>query len=241
MPWIRLSDNYIEDEKMLALSDGAFRLWHEAIAYCRRHQTDGLIPFTILRGLRYFTKGREKELASPAREGLSPLWDLIPATGYKVHNYLEWNLSREEEQNEKAGAAARMRKFRSRDRYAATNAVTSTVTNAFVPDRIGNKKEVLEKQTDVSKRAGELLLRYQELYARFRNGAKTRLVGNSLEFQDAVSLCQLWDDDRLDKLAQIVLTTDEPFIARTDRAFKIFSIKASWADDRLRQIESGAA
>lgn len=86
-----------------------------------------------------------------------------------------------------------------------------------------------------------MLYRYRELFEKHRNGAKTRLIGNSLEFEEAVSLCALWDDARLEKLAQIVLTTDEPFIAKTDRGFKIFSIKASWADDRLRQIESGAA
>jgi hypothetical protein len=41
----------------------------------------------------------------------------------------------------------------------------------------------------------------------------------------------------LEKLAKIVLTTDDPFIAGTDRSFKIFALKASWADDRLRQWE----
>jgi hypothetical protein len=145
VPWIRLSDNYIEDEKFLALSDRSFRLWHEAMAYCRRHQTDGLIPFAILRGFRAYSKTSEKQLASPARDGLAPLWELIPATGYKVHNYLNWNLSKEEENNERAGAAARMRKFRARGSEetsygvtdGVTNGVTPTVTNGEVPDRIG--------------------------------------------------------------------------------------------------------
>ena len=38
-------------------------------------------------------------------------------------------------------------------------------------------------------------------------------------------------------LAVLVLTTDDPFIAKTDRGFKIFAMKASWADDKLTQWE----
>jgi hypothetical protein len=144
VPWIRLSDNYIEDEKFQALSDRSFRLWHEAMAYCRRHQTDGLIPFAILRGFKSYSKGSEKQLASPVRDGLAPLWEAIPELGYKVHKYLDWNLSKDEENNERAGAAARMRKFRARGEdsgYGVTNGVTNgvtpTVTNGEVPDRKG--------------------------------------------------------------------------------------------------------
>lgn len=152
MAWIRLSDDYIEDEKFQALGDRAFRLWHECMAYCRRHQTDGLIPFAIMRSRRSYSKIAEKQLATPAREGVAPLWKLIPHVGYGVHNYLLWNLSKEEESNDRAGAAARMRKFRAKspddgECYAVTdgvtNGVTPTVTNGEVPDRtgIGNKKE----------------------------------------------------------------------------------------------------
>ncbi len=46
-----------------------------------------------------------------------------------------------------------------------------------------------------------------------------------------------WDDARIEKLAKIILTTDDPFVAGTDRSFRIFALKASWADDRLRVWE----
>jgi hypothetical protein len=116
MPWIRLSDDYLGDEKISALSHGGFRLWHEGLAHCRRHQTDGLIPFSIMRQLPTFSKSREKELATPLREGLAPLWDLIPKMGYKVHNYLEWNPSKECEQERRAESRDRMRGWRDRER-----------------------------------------------------------------------------------------------------------------------------
>jgi uncharacterized protein YdaU (DUF1376 family) len=96
-------------------------------------------------------------------------------------------------------------------------------------------------EPDVSDRARELLEAYPEWYARWRHGARTLVMHNALTFQDACQLCQTWDDPRLEKLAKIVLTTDEPFIANTDRSFKIFALKASWADDRLRQVENAVA
>lgn len=251
MAWIRLSDDYINDEKIDALSDGAFRLWHEAMAYCRRHQTDGSIPFTILRRFRSFTKRREKQLATPVREGLAPLWELVPAMGYRVHNYLNWNLSKEEETNERAGAAARMRKFRGRKEppdqpagYAVTNGVTNGATNGEVPDRIGKEEEVLQKELsdDFPERAGRLRQEtYPRLYAKYRNGARLALFANSIEFQDALVLVQQWTDERLEKLATLVLTTDDPWISGTDRGFKVFVKKATWADERLAAWEAEKA
>lgn len=94
---------------------------------------------------------------------------------------------------------------------------------------------------EIAQRAGALLERYADWYALHRNGARLRLLRNALEFQEACSLCGLWDDARLEKLARIVLTTDDPYVAGTDRSFKIFAMKASWADDRLRQAEQGVA
>lgn len=94
---------------------------------------------------------------------------------------------------------------------------------------------------DVAERGAALIQHYAAWYSQYRNGARLRLVGSPLEFGDACSLCETWDDQRLEKLAKIVLTTNDDFIAGTDRSFKIFALKASWADDRLRQAESGAA
>jgi hypothetical protein len=142
MPWIRLSDNYMDDEKIRVLSDGAFRLWHEGMAYCRRNQTDGLIPFAILRDFLAFTKGREKQLSSPAREGLSPLWVLMPGMGYRVSNYLKYNLSKEEESDKRSAANARMKKFRAGD---ASHALTGDAEVLGTDmDRIG-KRSLPEK------------------------------------------------------------------------------------------------
>ena len=90
---------------------------------------------------------------------------------------------------------------------------------------------------DIETRAAKLVERYGELYHEHRHGARYRQRPN-LDWLDACDLCRTWTDDkRLEKLAIIVLTTDEEWISRTDRAFKIFALKASWADSRLCELE----
>lgn len=87
-----------------------------------------------------------------------------------------------------------------------------------------------------SERAGQLVMRYGELYSVHRSGAVHR-SRPSLDWSDACSLVKLWPDDRLEKLAILVLTTDDPWISGTDRSFAIFVKKATWADDRLTAWE----
>lgn len=89
---------------------------------------------------------------------------------------------------------------------------------------------------EIASRAGMLVERYGELFALHRRGARHRARPN-LDWTDACDLCRLWDDARLEKLAVLVLTTDDQWISGTDRSFKIFAIKASWADERLAAWE----
>ncbi len=259
MPFIRLSDNYIYHPKFLALSASAFRLWHEGLAYCRQQETDGRISSGTVQGFRYYKAPRVTELATPFEHGAHPLWERIEGFGYQVHDYLFWNLSKEETQKDRDGATERMRRLRGRRKATVTpsplchGALSDAVTPPLgdgerspnVPDtdrdRIGSFRERERERKpaadDLGERAGRLIKHYANWYTELRNGAKLRLIGSPLEFQDACSLCEAWDDARLQELARIVLITDDEFISRTDRSFKIFAMKASWADDRLRQVE----
>lgn len=91
---------------------------------------------------------------------------------------------------------------------------------------------------ELSDRAGRLVERYAELFYQHRRGARYR---SQLHFdvQKAFELVAIWPDDaHLEKLAILVLTTDDPYISTTDRSFSIFARKASWADDRYRQWEA---
>lgn len=88
-----------------------------------------------------------------------------------------------------------------------------------------------------AERAGNLVRRYGTLYSQHRHGAIHR-QRPALDYHEAISLVKLWPDDRLDKLAVLVLTTDDEWITRTDRSFKIFALKATWADARLAAWEA---
>ena len=241
MAWIRLTDNYDSDEQIIVLSHGAFRLWHQGLAWCRRNVTnEGIIPFTVLRTLSAFSKGREKELATASRPELQPLWVLIPHVGYRIKSYLKWYPGREQLEKEQTQNRDRQAQFRARNAVTPPprNAVTPEKNPALSLERKGSDLPVEEDDAEIFERAGRLREElYPAWYATFRHGARLRLVANSLEFQDAVTICRTWDDARIAQLAEVFLTTDEPWIAGTDRGFRVFATKISWCDDRLKQAE----
>jgi hypothetical protein len=87
-------------------------------------------------------------------------------------------------------------------------------------------------------RAGALLQRYAELFTKHCHGARYHNRMH-LDFDKALSLVRTWPDDgRLEKLAVLILTTDDDWIAGTDRGFGVFAAKASWADKTLAAWEA---
>lgn len=82
-------------------------------------------------------------------------------------------------------------------------------------------------------RAGAFVHRYAELFATHRKGARY-LSKPSLDFQEAVGLCQVWDDARLETLAIAFLTTDDKFCREGNGSIAHFRSRASWCDTRLR-------
>lgn len=79
---------------------------------------------------------------------------------------------------------------------------------------------------------------YPALYEKHRKGA--RYVSRpALDFQEALQLCRVWDDARLEKLAVVFLTTDHEFAEKGSRTIAQFRSMASWCDGRL--AEAGIA
>lgn len=248
MAWIRLSDDYTDHPKFANLSDGAFRLWHQAMAFCRKFKTDGLVPTPTVKGFKAFSPKRMNELLTPWRDGEKPLWWTVDGFGVKVHDYLEWNLSKEEEAKEADAAVTRMRRLRSSRRSPEQTYERSV----DVPGRDG-KEEGIKKElpplrsvpmngtTDpaLADRAGDFCERYQELYSLHRRGARY-LPRPALDFPKACELCAVWDNARLERLAVVFLKCEEPFAVSGSRTIGQFAAMASWCDDRLREVESAA-
>jgi hypothetical protein len=239
MSWVRIHDGAMFHPKVISLTDKAFRLWVWGLSYCQAHLTDGVIPAAAL-------PPPPKTADALVR---AQLWAVQAPDGFLVHDYLDWNDSKTLVQRKRADAKARMANVRQRSSRELRENFSrevlrglerdSTYGSDLVRERGSGGKPAAPLVADaVAARASALLAIYAELYPKYRNGARLRLIHNSVEFHEACSLVELWDLPRLEKLAVLVLTTDDPFIQKTDRSFKIFAMKASWADDKLTGWEA---
>lgn len=114
MAWVRIDDGAMQHPKVLGLSDSAFRLWIKGLCYCQSYLTDGLIPREALREMR--AKRQDVESLSREFEGYSPLWEAVKGVGFRVHDYLEYNDSRE--QARRRQDIARSERMRNRQRMS---------------------------------------------------------------------------------------------------------------------------
>lgn len=90
MPYLNLDDNFADHPKVDALSDGAFRLHVAGLLYTARHRLDGVVPGDkVNRLVPRFKRGFLAELLDRS------LW-LPKAEDYEIHDYLDWNKSRAE-------------------------------------------------------------------------------------------------------------------------------------------------
>lgn len=127
MAWVRIHDGAMGDLKIMRLSDSAFRLWVRGLTYCQTHLTDGLLPREALRDMAAKRKDVE-QLGSVLVAGKSPLWEAVEGFGFKVHDYLMWNDSREKVVERQDAAKQRKaeydaRKKKERDEKRAQNAL----------------------------------------------------------------------------------------------------------------------
>ena len=102
MPWANLDDQFPKHPKVLPISDAAFRLHVSGICYCAQYETDGIIAAEMVPLLVPRFRPRTLDELADRR-----LWMPHPQ-GWEVHDYLEWNRSKEQieaerERKRKAG------------------------------------------------------------------------------------------------------------------------------------------
>lgn len=107
MPWVRLDDSFPDHPKIAMLSPAAGWLHVCALCYCGRHLTDGLVP-----------KGVEKRLTSTTNTTRlvnelirARLW-VDEGDAWRIHDYLDYQPSREKVEKERDSAAERQRRAR---------------------------------------------------------------------------------------------------------------------------------
>lgn len=222
MSWVRIHDGAMTHPKIVGLSDKAFRLWIWGLSYSQQHLTDGLvvsiaIPRRLVRAIEDLTA--------------AALWERADA-GFRIHDYLDWNDSREIVLAKRKGIKRRVEQHRS-------NALQGPPVKHISTSGVGIKSSLEENKDDeIGERAGRFVERYEELYSQHRKGAKWFRRQPNLDWQRAINLCRTWDDARLEKLAVLCLTTDDDWISQTDRGLAVFESKATFLDDLLTKWES---
>ena len=79
--YVRIDQGMPENRKIVGLSDAAFRVYIEAICWCSRQRSDGLIPAAALHRI-----GRPKPIRE-LTDGPNPLLEL-DGPDWRVHDYL---------------------------------------------------------------------------------------------------------------------------------------------------------
>ncbi|MGH3735846.1 MAG: hypothetical protein ACRDT6_09535 [Micromonosporaceae bacterium] len=92
MAWPTIDDGFPDHPKVAGLSDAAFRLHVSGICYSARHLTDGIIDAAMVP--RLVPAFRRRTLVELVDRGM---WIQVPfGDAYSIHDYLEWNRSREQ-------------------------------------------------------------------------------------------------------------------------------------------------
>jgi hypothetical protein len=149
---VGLDDSYAEHPKVVGLSDHSVAMEIRGLCYSVRNGTDGFISDGCLWMLSKAPSPREVagELVAAGR------WERDDEhNGYRIHDYLEHNLSNAEHDARRAAGAARMRKSRAaRTRRKPAGA---TPTNTTSSDRMPNKDGEVGEATASQARPGGLL------------------------------------------------------------------------------------
>jgi len=109
MPWVKLDDRFPSHRKVALLSDRAFRLHVSAICWCAENLTDGRISerelalVAHIRGIKATAKQLEE----------AGVWDRAD-DGWEIHDYLDYNPSREQVLADRKKNAERQERWRQR-------------------------------------------------------------------------------------------------------------------------------
>jgi hypothetical protein len=130
------------------------------------------------------------------------LWGVVDR-GFQIHDYLEYQDSKELVESRKASARDRMKDRRAGPRRAVDSTPfvrTNILGTSLEPSLyIQFLFQVLKRKRIAALENGSATLlqdRYPEWYAQFRHGARLKLTANSLAYADAMKICETWDDAR---------------------------------------------
>lgn len=147
MPWVRFDDQFSIHRKVSRLSDAAFRLHVSAVFWCARNLTDGVVPEEDLEDVCARVRTPERFVAELLSRGLwheagaacdSPKCPAPTHDGWAIHDYLEFQPSKDTVAKDRESNARRQKAWRDRklqgsyakpERNGVTNGASHGVTN----------------------------------------------------------------------------------------------------------------
>ena len=111
MSWVFLSDEAPGHHKLLGLSDAAFRLWIVGLTYCGQQANDGRFSAHAARIMCGYLASPELGKAAIADLVTARLWHATEG-GYEIHDYLDYQQSKDSRAASNKAAAERMRAMR---------------------------------------------------------------------------------------------------------------------------------
>jgi hypothetical protein len=238
MPWVRIDENAMDHPKIGGLSDGAFRLWVQALAYCQKYLTDGAVSLVALRGLRAYSPARRRALTSVG------LWLEVDGGGIAVHDYLQWNESREHVMRVRLLARERIQKLRGK---RSSNAVTaceptenerSSYSGGVVCSSLSSETNEggLGETTPrtLPQRAGAFCEWYADKHTQIFN---IGYIGNpQKDYETAQRLCAVFGDEELRDAAIVWFGHKDKFAVTGTRTIPKFASRATECVQTARQV-----
>jgi hypothetical protein len=239
MPFGRLHEEAASDNKLLNLSNAAWRMWGMGLIYCQRNLTDGFIPDDALQFWGIKGGGLKKvaeELCRSMVPGKAAVWAVV-AGGFQVHDYLQWNDSKQDILDKRAATAARITKWREREAERKAAAETLAKQNALLA-RVNASRNAFANEPDVDvvrgrgtykeKGVAEKIDAPTAVVEAFRVGWRTAygydssLLISPLEFmklEQQTTNCPL---PRLLKAVAAYFATTDPFVRKAKHPFPLF-------------------
>ncbi len=139
MAWFKVDDRAHSHPKVIDAGSSAFGLWARSGSYAADHNTDGAIPKAVAR--MYGSAAQARALVNAGLWHTTghdcPRCAPVPTGDYVIHDYLDYNPSREEVEAEREAARQRMKRRRSqnvRPNNGGTNAEGSGGVRGPRPD-----------------------------------------------------------------------------------------------------------
>jgi hypothetical protein len=240
MPFGRLHEEAAGDSKLLALSDAAWRMWGMGLIYCQKNLTDGFIPA----GAIFLWGVRAKRLHLVADElcaaqvpGKAALWSKAEG-GYQVHDYLQWNDSKDEIVKMRADAKDRIARFRDRERQerealeqrvrnaeqtGVTNGARNALRNAFenAHDVVRGTWYEEKEESDPVIAAAHVLELYREHW-KAAYGYDCSLITKPLEDMQLGQQIAALGEGRVRAAVAAYFAADDPYVRKARHPLALF-------------------